>query len=645
VSTRAAIGGYGRGLTPRYWRSPSQEERQPVVSPEEPVTLGLLAPLTLVAAITLGAVALADGASRSGATWGPPVYWSALAVCAAAFAYRLAGSRASRIERIGLVVVFGALLYGVKVLRDPTGFTFADELVHAYNVDSIVSTHSLFAPNAILAVTPHYPGLEMMTAALRLVGGQSTFAAGSTIVVLARLLMMLTLFLVFERVSGSTRVAGLATLLYTASPDFVFFIGAFSYESLALPLAVLAGYSVIRWMSLKEADIVAQPGVQRPRLRYAWGAVAVITISAVIVTHHLTSYVLVIFILALGRAQREIRRLSKSYARPFPFAVFTTVAAFVWLVFAARSTWAYLSQPFTSAVKDAIDTITGHQGGRQLFSNEQDATPLFDRFIAIAAIGLITLGLPFGLKRVWKDHRANAACLVLAVAAVAYVGSVGLRLVPAAWEIGDRASAFLFIGAGLVLALIGLERWGPRHFPWLGRLAVGVVFVVFLEGGMVAGFSANIMLAQTSQIAVGGTTIRPQGYVVAEWARNVLGPDHRFAADESNARLLGAYAHEFAIAGTNPDVQSVIREPKLEGWHVRLLRRYALRYVLVDRRLVSEDALSGYFFRTAVSPHSWSQLFGPRSVHKFDRQPAVSRLLDSGNIVVYDVKKLIQNAP
>ena len=120
----------------------------PIPSSHERVTLGLLAPLTLVAAVALAAVALADGASRSGETWGPLVYWTALAVCAVPFAFRLAGSRAFRVERIGLVVIFGFFLYGLKILRDPTGFTYADELVHAYNVDSIVSTHSLFDPNA-----------------------------------------------------------------------------------------------------------------------------------------------------------------------------------------------------------------------------------------------------------------------------------------------------------------------------------------------------------------------------------------------------------------------------------------------------------------------------------------------------------------
>ena len=55
----------------------------------------------------------------------------------------------------------------------------------------------------------------------------------------ARLIMMLALFLLFERLSGSSRVAGLAALVYCASPNFLFWSSQYSYQSLALPLAVL----------------------------------------------------------------------------------------------------------------------------------------------------------------------------------------------------------------------------------------------------------------------------------------------------------------------------------------------------------------------------------------------------------------------
>ena len=292
-----------------------------------------------------------------------------------------------------------------------------------------------------------------------------------------------------------------------AAPNFVFLDGAFSYEPLALPLAVVAAYGVARWLALKEAGpgLTARRGGVAPA--HAWAVVIVLTTASVVITHHVTSYLLIIFFLAVGRAQREIRRTWKSYVSPFPFAAFALLAAFIWLLFAARSTWNYLTPVLSDAVKSSIDIISGHQHARQLFSNQQDVTPISDRILAFSAAGLAALGIPFGLMRVWKNQRTNPVALVLGVAAAAYVVSLGLRLVPAAWETANRASEFLFLGVALVLALIGVDRWRPRAVPFAGQLAVGVAFGVMVEGGMVAGWSSNIMLARRPPVKVGNATI------------------------------------------------------------------------------------------------------------------------------------------
>jgi hypothetical protein len=633
------IGYYGDHPAPKL-TAPADEER----AESPPVMLGLLAPLTLLAAVGLVGVAAADGASRSGQTWGGWLFWPAIFVCSAAFAYRLAGERAGRVERIGLVVAFGLWLFAVKVLRDPSQFTFADELVHSYNVDRIVSTHALFASNPLLPLTPSYPGLETATAALRLLTGSSTFAAGITLIALSRVLMMLALFALFEFVSGSARLAGLAALVYTANANFVFFSTEFSYESFALPLAVFAAYAMARWLALKESDLARDDGRHARSHARVWGAFVIVTGFAIVVTHHLTAYVLIAFLLATTRVQREIRRLWKVYVTPFPFAAFMLVASLLWVFLVARSTWTYLYQPFHEAFRSTINTISGHSAPRKLFSagaKGTDTTPTWQRLVTIWAALLTAAGLPFGLRRVWKSHRSEAVYVVLAVAAAGYVLSLGLRLVPAAWEIANRASEFLFIGVGLVLALSGLENWRPQFAPRLGRLLLSVAVSILLGGGIIAGWSSGLLLSQASAVSVPGATIHPQGLVAAEWAAKHLGPGHRFTADPANARLLAGDAGEFAIAGTNPDVDAVMREEKLEGWHVRLLRDLHVQYVLIDQRLISEDPLAGYAFVTDASPPAWRATYPARSVHKFDRQSAVSRLFDSGSVVIYDIRGLV----
>ena len=99
------------------------------------------------------------------------------------------------------------------------------------------------------------------------------------------MILVLALFLFSERVSGSARVAGIATLLYMANPNFIFWSAQFSYESMALPLAVLVIYAATRRTEAIRAD-----------RHFGFTLTALLSIGAVVITHHLTSYLLVTFL-------------------------------------------------------------------------------------------------------------------------------------------------------------------------------------------------------------------------------------------------------------------------------------------------------------------------------------------------------------
>jgi 4-amino-4-deoxy-L-arabinose transferase-like glycosyltransferase len=144
--------------------------------------------------------------------------------------------------------------------------------VHAYNADEIRRTGSFFSPNPILIATPRYPGLETATAALASVAGIGTFGAGLVVVGAARLIIVLALFLFLEGVSRSARIAGIGVVLYAATPNFLFFDAQFSYESLALPLALVAMLALLRW---ERADTVGES--------VAWLTVLFAAIIAVVV--------------------------------------------------------------------------------------------------------------------------------------------------------------------------------------------------------------------------------------------------------------------------------------------------------------------------------------------------------------------------
>jgi hypothetical protein len=255
----------------------------------------------------------------------------------------------------------------------------------------------------------------------------------------------------------------------------------------------------------------------------------------------------------------------------------------------------------------------------------------------MAGIGstlIVLVAMPLGLLVLWRRHRDHPMAVVLGCATLAYVGTWALRLVPAAWETGARASEFLFIGVAFVVALAALEALDRFPAPGLTRAGASAAAGLLLIGSVVSGASHAERLAQPYRVAVAGRHLDPPGVAVARWARDVLGPGARIAAQEADARLLLVDGRQHVFAGTNPPIASVLQTPTLYRWQLELLRREGIRFVVVDARTSSANVSSGYFFpRQAVGPQD---RFPAAVVTKFERAGA-QRIYDGGDIVVDDL--------
>lgn len=591
-----------------------------------PSSLGHFPPIAFAAGIGLLVCSVANALSRATLAPSPLIYWAGILVIAVPIFYRLTSREASAAERLGLVCLLGLSLYAVKVVRDAPIYTFSDELVHSYNANQIVAGNHLFHANSIIPVTPYYPGLEGATSALMNLTGMSSFGAGIVLVGAARLSMVAAMFLLFARLSGSARTAGLGVAIYTGNFNFLFWGAQFSYESLALPLLVVILMAV--------AERESGPG---DRIR-AWALPIVLGTAAVVVTHHLTSYALMAVLAALALTYWLVRR-SWRERNPWPFAIVAAALATVWLVVVASSTVGYLFPVLTTAIKATFHTAAGEAPPRAPFQDKAsgiEATPLAARGIALLAIAILAAGLPFGLLRVWRRYRRQPFVLIFSVAAIGFFGTLALRLAPAAWETGNRASEFLFIGLAFVLAGVGLERWRPRVMPGLGRVALTGAIAVVLVGGAISGWPWDAQLASPVRVEADGATIVSPPLGMAEWAAENV-PDQRFAAAIADSRLLLDPGGEAAIAGESPDVKDIINEPSLEDWELPLLRENDLRYVAADRREIAGDGTRGYFF-TERGTAAAEELLPLSSVTKFEKIPGAAPVYDNGDIIVYDLE-------
>lgn len=602
--------------------------------------------VAFTAAVGIAVVVAAGALSRTGRPYAAALFWAGMAAMVIPAVVRLTSTAARRGERVALVLVVGMALYVVKVVRDPIGFTYPDEFLHAHNLLEILRSGRLFGENPLLPVTSFYPGLESVAAAVRSLSGLSPFTAALVVIGAARLVMVGALFVLLERVSGSARVAGVAVVVYVATPTFVFFSAQFSYESLALPLAVLA-------VTLVVSSSPVGGGT-------SWGTVAaaVVVVLAVVVTHHMTAYALTTFLVLVCAASA---RWGKGDVRGlWVVTAVALVTSALWLSFVARQTFGYLGPILVNAVDATMRTAVREQPPRQLFSPVTGpARPALERAVALVAAAIAVAAQPLGLPEVWRRARQRPVAAVLMAASVGYVGSLALRVVPGAWETGARASEFLFIGCALVVAagcLLLVERVpGRRAGRWLASAAVGVL----VAGGVIAGWS-RLWTAQPYRVTAAGGSIDPEGVNASRWAGAHLPSASTVAAGEADARMLLVEGGVRAIAGTYPDVIDVLRSPALEGWQVDLLADQGVSHVMTDARPAAADVMAGYTFpatsgepfpqaaadvmtgstQVAGAPAEASQ---EDALAKFERAGA-SRVFDSGNIAIDDVSSLTPEA-
>lgn len=596
--------------------------------------------VTVGAFVLLGLllVVVGDLLGMRGSLAADGVWWAGLLTMFVPTASILLTQAVSRREGLAIVLVVGLALYVVSVLRSPVLFTGYDELLHYRTLDDMARTGLLFRENPLLAISPYYPGLEIVTHAFMSVTGLAAFQAGLIVIGVARVLLVGSLYLFLERVAVPRRLAALGTLLYVVSPSFLFFDSQFAYESLALPLAVFCLF------------LVRQAQQEEGRRRTALNALALLAALAVVVTHHVTSFILVGTLLAwmalalmAGRGRRD----------PLPGGGWVPLAALLgvilWLTGVAEATVGYIWPHVVSAYGESMRIISQRGGGRHLFeSTTGSKASVLERVVGIGSVGLTLALIPLALRNVWQRQRRDALALLLVTATLAYPATVLLRFTTDGWGIASRATAFLYVALAFDVAVaIDLIRRSKRlRTPrLLSAVTVGLVcsMAIIFAGGIMASESPPDRLPRPYLAGAYELSVDQEAVSASQWASTVLGPDHRLVADAVNASLMGSYGRQRVVTGADHvSVSQLFLGEAFGDYERQMLSRGRIQFMLVDRRIVGVVPPAGYFFEPWEHTVVEYSTVTSHTVSRFDRMSNVSRVFDSGSIQLYDVRRLQQ---
>lgn len=611
------------------------------------IALGAMPLLALAAAGGLLLVALGDNLAREGKAGAQPLFWAGLAVIYAPIAFRLLGSGASRGERLGLVLTLAISLYLVKVLHSPAEFVRFDELGWWRATHESILTGRLFEANPLNPATAGFPSLAAVTASLAQLTGLGIFHSGLIVIGLARFVLVLALFLFLERITGSTRGAGVGVVVYACNPSFLYFDVQFGYESLALAVAAALLLATLRWSRIERVAVGSEvTGV---------ASLVVLLACGLAVTHHMTSLAMVGF-LCLWWVLRYLRRrrgdaAESRFMGPLLAAAALAVAFVLWFAFVSGSeTIEELGGLFSRAFNSIVDLATGSQGSKKLFSGAGESQPLIARALALASVIPIIAVLAAGLRAVWKDRVRDSLWLALAAVAVLYPVTLGLRLTEAGSETSQRASEFVFLGVAFLAAFLvaRLPVGGPPSFVRRLRnvaiqAALTTIALLTFAGAFLLGELQATRQPGSYLVGAEDRSVTPQGVAAAGFAAAHLEPRSRLLTDRTNATLLGSYGGMDPIFGRYDGISlpRVLFAPRFGHADERVIHGQSLSFVVVDRRLSRELPLIGYYVESD-EPGAFvrRRAVGPRILEKLRSVPNVSKIYSNGPIVIYDTSEL-----
>jgi hypothetical protein len=536
-------------------------------------------------------------------------------------------TRSERNLAVASLAVTPALMWRAT---NPLLFTGFDEQLHMRTLRDLVDGKSLFDPNPILEVSARYPGLEAITALVHQLG-LPVLAAATTVIFVARLALVATLCDVVEQLTGSERAGGLAVATYALSPQFIFFNSQFSYQTVALPLALGA------------VSLIA-------RSRYAHDPVplytgATVCLVALAMTHHLTSFVTTGFLLVWALVEKGRARVSILYG-----ALAGVASTLAWAGVQSKMLRNYL--------KPIFDDYRGKFTGgvrRQVFSEAGGATsPLPDKLILVYYAGVLCLTVAALLLLAWRKRRLQPLrgphLLLLALTAL-LPALCAAFLLPKGGEIFYRSSSLLFFPLSLLVARNALQLIarpepgaedpeGPR-MPLRHKLIAVALLALMFVGGFVLGSGPFWSRLPGPYIAVADTrSMDAETLAAVEWAERWLPPGSRIAGDRVSSTLLASRAGLWPVLKGPPrvDAAALYVAPRWGQKETDMAASMRLRYLYVDRRLALERPRFGFYFQQGETGDG-KQLTDAQ-LTKFDAVKGIDVAYRHGPVTIYDLKNL-----
>ena len=477
-------------------------------------------------------------------------------------------------------------------------------------------------------------------------------------------------------------------VLYGLNSSFLYFDTQYAYESMALTLVVWTLIAYVR-------TIRSQKG----RGRIAWAVLTVALSAGTVVTHHLSTFTLVLIMTLLSlaisvpwlakgdTAKRDmsssgsLRAWPEGWARQsgaqdagrsdggqegwagtaataWSLTLVVALMAGAWWRFIAPTTWSYLSPFIGEGLSELMQAASGSGGARQLFGAslspwwEQKSAYLVPVFaLGVTAGGLLLIAARIRDGRLPRGRR-RALLVGFAALGLVYFPSTIFILVPSGAEGARRSWAFTWIGLCMLAgpAVVWLLDWARRRVQaWLRvSLYAGLLaaLAVALIGGTAAGVDASYRFPGPFLYGSDARSVTPELLAVNQWFSERFGTGNNVVTDRYTGLIFGS------VGLQNPASPSI----GFPVWNLYLAKPGAkikpaslvfdlansnYAYLIVDGHMAYDLPETGMYFTPGEPtlmdhPQAGRPIFYGR-LGKFDTLRWMVKVFQSDNYSVYRI--------
>lgn len=551
-------------------------------------------------------------------------FWVGMLLLELPLAGLIARRATPRTMRTALLIIYGLVSYAPKLLRNPTSPLYHDEFAHWRETYEILHTGKLFQPSPIISIIAQYPGLHAATAALVNTTGLTIWQAAILLLILFHVTLVLGIAVLAQSLGWNNRTASIVAILYGLNSSFLYFDTQYGYESMAITLVVWALVAYVR-------AIRSQQG----RGRAAWSVLTVVLSAGTVVTHHLSTFTLVLImaLISLGLSVPWLARVEgwgRTAVTAWGLTLITALIASAWFAFAAPTTWSYLSPFLGQGLTELMQVAKGSGAARQLFGGS--LSPWWEQksayLVPVFALCLATGGLLLIRARI-RDGclplgRRRALLFAFALLGLVYFPSTIFILSPAGAEGARRSWAFTWIGLSMLAGpgVVWLLDWARhRTRQWLrvslcsGALAA---LAIALIGGTAAGLNASYRFPGPFLYGSDTRSVTPELLATSNWFSARIGTDKNIVTDRYTGLIFGSFGSQNLAAPSSgfPVYNLYLAKPGARIEPAYLLFDLSLSnytYLIVDEHMAYELPYLGVYF-TPNDPASLLRTHGGKPV-------------------------------